>query len=244
MIKKSLMALGALSVVGALAFGWDTFSYVKTLVVGTKAAVRDAVPIEFELARAKTMAEDVLPSIRKNMGIVAKEEVEVNNLARQIAKSEDQLARDKSVLKAQQVSTGELKGRFATYKLNEATLTNLKKIYDVRSANLQKSKEKLQEMMANRSALKSQIQFLQARLDNAKLLQDNVGITIDDSQYSKLQALMQNLDNRIQVEERLVETGKALSESAEENTAQADEDVKTAINRYFGADAASVATGQ
>ena len=40
--------------------------------------------MEFEIDRARNMVKDIMPEIRKNMQIIAKEEVEVERLGQQI----------------------------------------------------------------------------------------------------------------------------------------------------------------
>ena len=45
------------------------------------------MPIEFQIERARDMIKDLVPEIRKNMHVIAKEEVEVKRLDEQIADS-------------------------------------------------------------------------------------------------------------------------------------------------------------
>ena len=54
------------------------------------------MPIEFEIDRARGMVKDIMPEIRKNMQIIAKEEVEVKNLRNQLSDAEKQLAKNRS----------------------------------------------------------------------------------------------------------------------------------------------------
>ena len=52
-------------------------SYIRTSAGYVTDAVQDAVPIEFQVDRARGMIQDLVPEVRKNMHVIAKEEVEV-----------------------------------------------------------------------------------------------------------------------------------------------------------------------
>ena len=66
------LVLGGLLAAGA--FGWNAMSYVRTSIDGVKGAVQQAVPLEFEIRRARTMLNDLIPEVRKNMLAIAQEE--------------------------------------------------------------------------------------------------------------------------------------------------------------------------
>ena len=50
--------------------------------------MQNSVPVDFEIDRARKMIQDLAPEVRKNMHVIAKEEVEVQRLEEQIADSE------------------------------------------------------------------------------------------------------------------------------------------------------------
>jgi hypothetical protein len=75
MIKKSLMAVGGLSLLMVLFFGRDAASYVRTSFGWMKDTVRSQVPVEFEIERARRMVKNLVPDIRQNMHVIAQEEV-------------------------------------------------------------------------------------------------------------------------------------------------------------------------
>src|SRR5690606_39815140 len=82
-------------------------SYLGTSWGRMKSSVKDSVPVEFEIERARKMVKDLLPDIRHNMHVIAKEEVEVARLERQIADAEEKLA----VSKRSEEHTSELQSR-------------------------------------------------------------------------------------------------------------------------------------
>ena len=59
-------------------------------------AVRDSVPIDWEIKQARQMIEDLKPEISKNLQVVAREEVGVQRLAAEIKAKETQLAKSRN----------------------------------------------------------------------------------------------------------------------------------------------------
>ena len=76
MVKKIL--LGAVIVVGlgALLVGTEATSYFRTSWGKAKQSVKDSVPIEFQIDRARQMVKDIEPEVRNAMQAIARQEVE------------------------------------------------------------------------------------------------------------------------------------------------------------------------
>ena len=94
MIKKAILGVGVLLIAGLVLFGTGAFSYVRTSAGLVKESVHNSVPIEFQIQRARDMIDDLVPEIRKNMHVIAKEEVEVTHLEQQIADATVSAPRD------------------------------------------------------------------------------------------------------------------------------------------------------
>ena len=69
-------------------FGRDGLSYLTTASRLVQDKVRKNIPVEFELERARTMIGDLVPEVRKNMLVIAEEEVAVADLRQQVEKAE------------------------------------------------------------------------------------------------------------------------------------------------------------
>ena len=96
MMKKSLIAGGAVALVLALLFGRHSWSYVSTAFDWSRQAVKDSVPIEFEIKRAHKMIKGLEPQIRESERLIAKEELAVDKLAKSVEKNTSDLAVDQS----------------------------------------------------------------------------------------------------------------------------------------------------
>ncbi len=66
MLKKGLVAGGGLALLLGLFLGRDVFSYVKTSFGWVKDSVKDSVPVQFELERARKMIQDLDPEISQH----------------------------------------------------------------------------------------------------------------------------------------------------------------------------------
>ena len=148
MIRKVVIVGGGVLLVGVFVFGHSAVSYVRTSAGYVTDAVQESVPIEFQIDRARGMLENLAPEVRKNMHVIAKEEVEVRRLQEQIDKSQQKLGKEKEQLMrlrtdlasnksvftyasrnytAEQVRV-DLANRFERFKTGDATLDSLQQM--------------------------------------------------------------------------------------------------------------------
>ena len=223
-LLKLLVGAGLVMAVAVLVFGWDAWSYVRTSVGRMKDSVKSAVPVEFEIERARRMIKDLEPEVRKNVQAIAKEEVEMEKLQKQIADTEARLAKDKDDLlrltadarsgkesfsysgrtyTAGQVRS-DLAARFARYTTTEATLNSWKDTLQARQRSLEGAQKKLKGMLDARRQLIVEVENLQARLQMVAAAQTTSNYNFDDSHLSRVKGLISDVRTRLDVEERLV----------------------------------------
>ena len=99
MIKKLLYVGAGLALLLGLIFGRESFSYMTTAWSRMHNVVKENVPVNFEIQRARKMVKQLKPEIEKNLHLIAKEEVEIDKLERQITTLEKKLVKDASALK-------------------------------------------------------------------------------------------------------------------------------------------------
>ncbi len=224
MIKKIFGLVFLAVIVALLFFGRDTLSYVRTSWGRMKDSVKNSVPVQFEIERARRMIKDLEPEVRKNVQAIAKEEVEVEKLQRQIVDAETRLAKEKEeMLKltadaksgkdsfayggrtytAEQVRT-DLSARFARFTTNEATLSSWKDTLAARQRSLEGSQKKLKGTLDARRQLLVEVENLQARLQMVAAAQTTSDRNFDDSQLSHVKELVGDLRTRLDVEEKMV----------------------------------------
>jgi hypothetical protein len=100
MLKKTLLGLCLAGLVGAFVLGHEVVSYVRTGCQNIRNTVKAEVPIEFEIDRARTLVEGLVPDIRQCMHLVAEQQVDIERLHEQIASKETDLAKQKQAIMA------------------------------------------------------------------------------------------------------------------------------------------------
>ena len=103
-VKLGVISVAGFGLLGGLLFGKDTISYVKSSAKGVRTAVKDTVPIEFELRRARDLLEEIIPEMQTNIRLIAEEEVEVAALKGEIAKNREGLEDEQSKIKTLRVT--------------------------------------------------------------------------------------------------------------------------------------------
>lgn len=224
MIKKMLIVGGGAALVGLVLVGRDALSYVRTSTGYVTDTVQESVPIEFQIDRARGMVQDLVPEVRKNMHVIAKEEVEVQRIDEQIvdntarlAKEKEQLLRLKTDLasgkdafeyggrtySAEEVRT-DLASRFERYKTGEATAASLKDIRNARQKSLTAARQKLEGMLASKRQLQVEVENLEARLQMIAAAKATSNYQFDDSRLGRVKELVSNLRTRLEVAEKVV----------------------------------------
>lgn len=224
MIKRAILGTGIALVLTLVFVGRDAWSYVRTSLGYVKDSVHDSVPIAFQIERARQMIKDLEPEVRKNMHLIAKEEVEVERLQKQVADLEARLAREEEGLKklhadaksgkktfeygGRKYSLDEVRAdmscRFERLKTGQATLKSLREIATARSKSLAAARQKLEGMLAARRQLKVDVENLEARVEMIAAAQTTSDYSFDDSQLGRVKELVNDLRTRLDVTERLV----------------------------------------
>ena len=223
MIKKAILATAGICLVGMVFFGRDAFSYFRTTAGRVKDTVRGSVPLDFEIDRARRMVKELVPDIRKNMHVIAKEEVEVEQLKKQIAQTDSRMAKERAELvrlkndlgtgnnvfhyAGRQYSATQVKcdlaNRFERFKTTDATLASLKDIEQARVRSLAAAREKLEGMLAMKRKLEVDVEHLEVRLKMVEAAQTTSDYVFDDSRLSRVKELITDLRTRLDVAERL-----------------------------------------
>ena len=255
MVKKGILIGAGVLVLLGLLFGREGFSYAKTSLGWVRQGVRDSVPVEFEIGRARQMIKDLDPEIHKNMHLIAKEEVEVAHLREQLGTAEKNLAKNKSDIErlnadlkrgdsnfvycgktytGKQVET-DLARRFEQYKVKEATLSKLSQIVAARGNGLEAAKEKLKAMQSAKSQLDIDVENMEARMEMVKVAQTTSEFNFDDSRLSRTKELVRDISARIDVAEKLVNAETTYPGQISLDEEETGSNISEQITAYFNA---------
>jgi hypothetical protein len=223
MIKKALFTVVALGLTTVVLFGRDAGSYIGTTFHRLTSSVKESVPVEFQIDRARGMVQDLEPEIRRSMHVIAKEEVALEQLNAQIDGSEQKADKDKSEILRLQSDLGQgkdiyryasrtytseqvkqdLSRRFSRFKVTDETLANLKSMRDAREKNLDAAQQKLAAMINARRKLEVDVQNLEAKRKLVEVAEASSDYVFDDSQLARAKELINDIRTQLDVSAKL-----------------------------------------
>lgn len=252
---KKIVGLVTGIVLASLLFGTDAFSYLTTSASQVTSTVKDAVPIDFEINRARKMVSSLEPEIRRNLHLIAKEEVEVDRIHRQIDNLETRLVKDRTdmvrmtndledgdkyiVYASRRYSRNQVKqdltNRLTRAKTTDATLDNLSKVLNARERGLGAARQKLEEMLSMKRTLLVEVANLEARHKMNEVAQAASEFAIDNSQLSRVKECVDDLESRIAANERFLNVeGEFHSEIPVNIETEVDEDIMDQVASFLG----------
>jgi chromosome segregation ATPase len=260
LLRRTFMIGAAVTLLGVFVFGRSAASYLSTACGWVKESVKNSVPLDFEIDRARRMVKDLVPDIRKNMHVIAKEEVEIERLQQQIKDAEARQDKDRTELTRlkNDASTGnatfkysgrtytiqqvkaDLTNRFERCKTGDATLASLHEIYDARVKSLEAARQKLEGMLAARRKLEADVENLEARLKMVEVAQTASEHNFDDSQLGRVKELIVDLRTRLDVSERMVNVEGSLHDEIPVSE-PTPTNILEQVTEYLGVDGPKVA---
>ena len=254
--KYAVATLLAVGLGGYLLLGNSLNSYIRTSAKSVRESVKEAVPIEFELRRARDLIEAILPELQAQVRAIAEEEIAIATLEAEIKDSESRLDGELAALSAmrdqmrvQQVSytmkgrnwtreqmTEQIAHRFDRYKQGQITLQSKQRLLDRRSESLAAALNSLETMRHRKVELEQKVEALAAQ---ARLVQSSkieAGIHVDSSDLSEADQLLHDIETRLHVAQRVLEHEKDIFEVAIPDEAVNEEQVLMEFDEYFGAE--------
>jgi hypothetical protein len=224
-LKYGSVSLFAVLLIGSLIFGTDLFSYVSTSAGNVRESVRDSVPVEFELQRARDLIDEILPEIHASVRVIAQDEIEIASLEKDLGESQDQLKKDRRALAilrdkmnvetvsyqvgTRKVSRGQLaesvSHRFDRLKDAELVLASKERLLDTRRGSLNAAVQLLDKARNRKMQLEQKVEALvaQHRLVQASAVGSRVHV--NDTKLAKADKLLTEIQKRLMVAERVLE---------------------------------------
>lgn len=255
MIRKLLTGTLAIAAIGGVLFGRDAVSYLKTGFSGVQDRVRREVPVEFEIERARHAVAELLPEIRKSMLVIAQEQVALDRLEESVAVRAEKLAEQEEAILAlsedlksddkhfvyagrrynEREVEKDLAERFNRFKIAEETLAREQQVLRAKKDALASHREALNTMLSQRKDLELELERLDARVRMVQSRKQISTLEIDESPLKRVQALVQEIDERLDVEDALLNAEGDFSGliPVEEQVEEQTEDVVDAVDEYF-----------
>ena len=225
MLKKALLGAGTVAALSAFVFGRDVVSYGRAAWSSARDAVKREVPVEFQIQRARTSVEQLVPAIQTTLKTIAEQQVDIEQLHREIAHRSSDLEHQKEQLLTlrRDLDTGrttfryanytysvddvkrDLRHRFDRFQTAETLLQRDQRIQASREQALFAHEKQLDEMISQKKELEAQVEQLDARLQTIRAEQTVSAPGIDESSLSNAKRLIAEVNKQLDVQEKLLD---------------------------------------
>ncbi len=251
-IKYGVVSVVALLLVGGLMFGSDLGSYISSSARSVRESVKESVPTEFELQRARDLLEEIVPEMHANIKLIAQEEVEVENLCRDIAHCEQSLSEEKVRIEkvghllsgsarvftisdrqyTRQAVKTDLARRFDHYKEAELVLRGKRRLLASREQSLAGAVAALQRARSQKDLLADKIESLAAQ--HRLVVAASVGskFQLESSKLAQTEKLIGQIKKRLDVAERVLAHEGSFVQPVEIDVVD-EKDLLTQVDEYF-----------
>jgi len=223
-LKVGVIGTAAALVLGGVVFGTELGSYIRSSTRCMSSAVRDNVPIEFELRRARDMLDDIIPEMQASIRSIAEQEVEIASLKAEIADNDKAVAeakgkvakvRDCLATPGSQFSIGQvvysrdelkedLARRFERTKEAEMALSGKRRLLSNREKSLQVGMQMFDRTRNARAELESKISALESQHKMVQMASVGSGVQIDHSKLAQTEKLITDIKKQLDVAERVL----------------------------------------
>jgi hypothetical protein len=251
-IKWTVLGVGALGLAGGALFGRDLCSYVTSSLRSAQSVVKDSVPIEFELRRARDLMDDIIPEMQANIRLIAQQEVEMESLKKDIDESRksvaaettrihklrDALAGSQSSFTFNQITytrdqvKDDLARRLDQVKEADMILAGKQRLLDNRNKALGAAIQALDRTRSQKSLLESQIAALDGQQKLIKAASVGSAIQIDNSKLAQSERLIAQIKKQLDTAERVLAHEAKFTQSIDVETLS-ERDVVGQVDEYL-----------
>jgi chromosome segregation ATPase len=252
-VKKGLVGVGLGALALGLLFGTSAPSYVRTAFSRVRQSAQDAVPIQFEIDRARQEIAALEPAIHDNIEALANAEVDVKYLEREIVASRENLDREAKEMLALNGSLksgrdvlasgggsysaeeikADLARRLESYRRGKQILVDKEETLKIRQQNVLAAKKTLNEMAAQKKALTTKVEGIEARLRQIEATQATNEFTFDDTALARAKQTVTELDRKLEVLARVAEQEGRYAEKGIPVPVETTRDVSKEIEAEF-----------
>ena len=222
LLKWGVIGGAAAALVGFLVLGTDVFSYAKSSKKLFQASVKETIPVEFEIQRARDLLEDLIPEMHANLRTVAKEEVETAALEKEVKADRESVALERNNIHrlrrsldtlptsaeagaAHQGSLEDLSLRFERFRTAEMLLSGKEKLLQNRKKSLGAAIGKLEKTRLGRVELAAQIEALEGQFRLIQAQGTTSDLRLDTTKLAQTQRLLGDLRKRLEIAQRVLE---------------------------------------
>lgn len=251
-LKRSVIVVAGVTVVGGLLFGKDVSSYVRSSAKSVRTVVKDSVPIDFELRRVRDLLDEIIPEMHASIRLIAKEEVEVaglnvdiSNSVKSVEEETSRIAKLRDALATPQARycfagqeyprsyvKADLANRFERFKESELHLASQRRILATRENALHAAMQLLERTRSRKRTLADQIESLTSQHRLVKAAAVGSHIQVDNSKLAQTEKLIRQIKKRLDVAERVLAHESKFTQAIPVD-AVVEADLLTQVDDYF-----------
>jgi len=202
------------------------WSYFRTAHCELGKAIRDIVPISFELNHLEQAIQDLIPEIRANQKVAAQIDVEAEFLAKEIQATEDSLAKAKAQMRKLREALDEdrevyefggrkftrpeveqdLAQRLERYDSTEVQMAAKRKILHDRRQTLAAATNKIRQYRQQHELLVEKAESLKGELKLVELAQEPGTCEFNATKFGQAKELAERVEKRIRMVQKLVDS--------------------------------------
>jgi chromosome segregation ATPase len=212
-------ALLLLAVGAAIVFGPDLVDRLQKAREDVRSSVRDQVPIDVELQRARRLLDDAVPEVRQRREVIVRMELEAEDLQNKIGQSVRELERQRrELLELRQRAGGsaedfggspgssalvdEIASRFEIYQTENAVLATHRQHLELLQNHLDEMEATQHESVQRIRKLMAEVEHLDARLRLLTAEQTTARPDGDSPDLARCEEQLSYLRRRLTVAER------------------------------------------
>ena len=223
-LKTIIIGGVSLCLIGGFLFGKDMVSYLRSSARSVRTAVKDTVPVDFELRRARDLLEEIIPEMHANIKMIAQEEVEVAALKADIGQQEKlvvdermRIQKEHDALKMQKASytivekeysrehlKEDLARRFERFKEAEMVLKSKHRLLTAREKSLQSAIQLLEKTRSQKLMLQDRIEGLESQYRLVQAAAVGSTVQVDNTKLAQTEKLIRQIKKRLDVAERVL----------------------------------------
>ena len=263
LIKLGTLATGGALLASGLVFGTELGSYVRSSYHEMRASVKDNIPIDFQLRRARDLLAGVDPELHNNIRLVAEQEVEIANLKSELkqgtinlAAEKDRIEKVRNCLSTEKTSfefggldftraqlTQDLGREFTHYKEAETALAAKTELMSTRERSLAAAMEAMETAKAQKATLEAQIDGLEAQYHLVQAATPTGCETkIDNSRLAQAQQVVGDIRKQLSVAEHVLAHEAQFTPSIPVDQVN-EKDLLTQVDEHFSDKTATARAG-
>jgi len=241
-----------LALAGGFIFGKDLVSYVRCSAKSVRTAVKDSVPIDFELARARDLLDDIIPEMQANVRLIAQQEVEIANLKADVAQSQKALSEEqirvqklRNCLATSQVSftfgglnytrdqlKEDLARKFDHFREAEVILIGKTRLLENREKALVAGVQAIERTRAQKALLENKIEALEGQYRLVQAASVGSNLAIDTSKIAQTEKVIAQVKKQLDIAERVLAHEARFTESIPVDAVN-EKDLMMAVDEHF-----------